>query len=344
MAQSVEERTASVGTATPRPRSDPIASGRPPAPQKTRCRRSSPAWSHGSSQSRPAGRLPFPAPPGQPLDRRRADRRRRHHIKRLGSGRSWWCRFASRSVGDRHARRGRCRCSPVASSFSAAGIRCPWPQCRTSPCQQPGPRPRRPSLAAPPATRGCSGGDDREHGVRRRWLRRQPCRRAGAGDHERLQLPPVGRAARPGSLPGRSRARSDLRLRREQRGGGAAVDAVQMIDTTTGRITVVGQLPFPSSGRRGRARRRDLPCGRHGRSGRPRRRPRLRPCAPPFLPAGPHRPGGERGSPQSGDTGWIVGGESGRRPTTDVQMVRPNMSSGRPGTPGQARPSSARSC
>ena len=123
-------------------------------------------------------------------------------------------------------------------------------------------------------------------------------------------------------------------------GGGAAVDAIQKIDTTTGRITVVGHLPQPVlgasavvlggvlyvvGGTNGAADTADVDA--------------YDPASHRALVAG-HliAPVANAAIAAVGDTGWLVGGESGTAPTTDVQMLRPNMKFGTAGDPGAGSP------
>jgi hypothetical protein len=127
----------------------------------------------------------------------------------------------------------------------------------------------------------------------------------------------------------------------EQVGGtGAAVNVIQRIDTSTGKITVVGHLPqaltAASAVTLGGAIY--LAGGSNGSlsSGAIYAFDPVRDRA---LPAGNLiAPVSNAAVVAVGGTAWLMGGENGGTPTDDVQMLRPNSKFGFAGDPGAGSP------
>ena len=123
-------------------------------------------------------------------------------------------------------------------------------------------------------------------------------------------------------------------------GTGAAVNDVQKVDTSSGRISVVGHLPqallgasavtlggviYLAGGSNGSADSGTVYA--------------FDPRLGQALVAG-HliAPLSNAAVAVVGDTAWLMGGESGGTPTTDVQMLRPNPKFGTAGAPGAGSP------
>ncbi len=123
-------------------------------------------------------------------------------------------------------------------------------------------------------------------------------------------------------------------------GGGAAVDAIQKIDTATGRITVVGHLPQPLLGASAVVLGGVLyVVGGTNGAADSGAIDAFDPVSDRALVAG-HLivPVANAAIAAEGDTGWLVGGESGTTPTADVQMLRPDVKFGTAGSPGAGSP------
>jgi hypothetical protein len=123
-------------------------------------------------------------------------------------------------------------------------------------------------------------------------------------------------------------------------GSGAAVNAIQRVDTSSGRITVVGHLPQPllgasavtlggviyvAGGTNGSADSGTI-YAFNPHSGR-------------VLVAG-HliAPVSNAAVAAVGNTAWLLGGENGTTPVAAVQMLRPNPAFGEAGVPGAGSP------
>ncbi len=123
-------------------------------------------------------------------------------------------------------------------------------------------------------------------------------------------------------------------------GSGAAVDVIQRVDTSTGRVTVVGRLPRPLLGASAVTLKGVIyVAGGTGGSADSGTIYAFDPRAGRVLVAG-HliAPVSNAALAVVGETAWLLGGESASTPTASVQMLRPNSSFGEAGAPGAGSP------